>query len=352
MGSKDYNELAAGNSICNGKYEIQKVHGANQFGIDYVASDASGKIFILKELFPAEICARENGAVITRAIGAQDEFDTLKNAFLEDAGKLVSLSNPHIAEIVEWFEENGTAYMVVEALAGISLFEAVSKNTIELTPADKSGMLVKLLKSLHAIHEKGLLHRDIEPLNIAISQDKEPMLFVGFGTLTDKSGQRSRAVSKVLAASNSYMSLEMRISPENQSAASDIYSLAASFYFAISGEPPIGNLERVSDIAQGKSDPYVPLEGRFPEYDQILLKTIDLALSANPDERIHHATEWLQYLKKLPAADSVEIPNSLIPEAHVPSEILSIPYRALRRVAVLASFGLIAFLSVKMFVGA
>ena len=155
------------------------------------------------------------------------------------------------------------------------------------------------MKALNQIHGLGVLHRDIDPKNIIITPDNEPVLFIDFSTFRNTTSKETKAVSKIVASDNPYTSLEMNVAPEDQSPASDIYSLAASFYFAIKGMPPKSIMQRVSAVATGEPDPYEPLSGTIEGYEIGVLETIDMSLSVFSASRVNSTIEWLMHLSHL-----------------------------------------------------
>lgn len=292
----DLDELVLGTKLQNGQFQILSVENSNNFGIQYRARLPEGTEVVLKEFFPSSVCVRQGLNVIVKSAGQRDEFIDLRTGFLNTAEQLLALNNPNIAKMHTYFEENGTAYMVMEVIEGLSLEEAVEGRNLKFDPDDIAELLKKLLYALHDIHAAGLMHRDIQPKNITLDEDLNPFIFLDFGTFQDNVGKETRAVSKVLSSSNHFAAMELRSSPESQSPAADMYSLAASMYYAISGKPPAASIQRISQIAQGQPDIYEPLAERFEGYQAGILQTIDLALSVFQDARIRSATEWLRHL--------------------------------------------------------
>jgi serine/threonine protein kinase len=294
LASKD--ELGVGTVLKSGRYTIQSVIGLNNFGIKYSATDADGQDIVLKEFYPSEICVRDGIDVAIISNESIAEFKDLIGGFLKDAGKLVDLDNPNIGTILEVFEENNTAYMVEEVVSGVSLLDAVNDHNSALTPDQISSILMQLLLALHDIHALELLHRNIEPQNITLTGNFEPTLFVDFGTFRDKPSRESRAFSKLASNASKFAPMEMSMESGDQTPSADIYCVAASIYFAIMGKPPVSNIQRISEIANGNTDPYIALAGQKTGYKKGFLEALDIALAPFPRDRIKSATEWLRYL--------------------------------------------------------
>ncbi len=342
LASKD--ELNVGTAIKAGRYTIQSIMGLNNFGIKYSATDADGDTIVLKEFFPSEICVRDGLNVAIVSNDSIDEFKNLIHGFLKDAGKLVALDNPNIGSILEVFEENNTAYMVEEVVKGVSLLDAVNSQDSELSPHQITSILTQLLLALHDIHALELLHRNIEPQNITLTENFEPTLFVDFGTFRDKPSRESRAYSKLASNANKYAPMEMSIESGDQSPSADIYCLAASIYFAIMGNPPISNIQRVSEIANGKPDPYVSLSGQKTGYKKGFLEALDIALAPFPRDRIKSATEWLGYLNIEKTTEETAGTQSLFRPERIVETYWKIPTTAVRpTIAVTMMLGALFF---------
>lgn len=335
MSATDFDELKDGTDLKEGAYRIKSLEGTNAFGIKYLAETPLGQDVLLKEFYPSRLCVRKGLDVFVKNDEGAQEFKDLHNGFLKTAEKLVEMDNPNIANVVEYFHENNTCYMVMEIVEGHTLLSAIEDKTIELSNEDKFDILSKLIRALHDVHAADLLHRDIEPKNIMLDDDKEPYLFLDFGTFQDTPGKETRAVSKVVSTTNNFSAMELRADPDSHSPAADIYSLAASMYFAVSGRPPISSLHRVSLIAQDEEDPFEPLTGKFENYAPGMLQTIDMALSVFRDQRIRSASEWLRHLNLKAPNEKIEKVSSLYRPTNKVEKVRGIPSSAIRPIAIM-----------------
>ena len=291
----DLDELQKNETLKNGAITIDAVYDQNGFSITYLAKTDAGEAITVKELFPSEVCVRVGKSVVSSQ-GQDEEFKQLRKAFVRDITTLISLDNPNIGGIKEYFEENGTVYFVMDQTEGNNILKAIDAKNFKLNPKQIENLLVKSLLALFDIHAVGLLHREIEPKNIFITPQNEPMLILGFGTFRNKVSNESRAVSKMISSTNQYASMEVIVSPDEQSASSDVYSLAASFYHLIKGSPPPAIMERLSKKVSGGADSYEPLAEYKTDISMPICLTIDLALSTSQEDRIRTASEWLQHL--------------------------------------------------------
>lgn len=280
------------------KVEIEHSMTIDPFGINYLAhalGDVNTK-FIVKELFPGKFARRVGSEVVVNK-DDQKEFTNLLAGFAKDARELASIVDEGVSRVAGVARDNGTAYLIVEKPEGLSLEEAVKRHSIRLQGEELVDFLTAMLKTVHSIHERGLIHREINPSNIFFSPEtRKPVLLAGFSVFSEGDSRHSRAVSSIMAKHDSFAAFEMSQIGEPHTPAADVYSLAATAYFAATGKPPIGNAKRISEIAMGNEDPYVPLSGRKLGVEPVYQMTIDLALGLFSKERIFSTTEWLRHI--------------------------------------------------------
>ncbi|KPQ12879.1 MAG: Serine/threonine protein kinase [Rhodobacteraceae bacterium HLUCCA09] len=190
------------------------------------------------------------------------------------------------------FEENGTAYMALDYIDGRDLHDVIEQETWRLDPDTVREIAVQLLDAIGHVHGMGMLHRDISPDNILLTHDDTPIL-IDFGAARDSAWRKSRVLSTLHVVKDGYSPQEFYLQAGEQSPASDLYSLAASLYRAITGDPPVFSHRRLAAIAERRPDPYVPLEGTADGYDPAFLRMIDTALAVFARDRVQSAADWL-----------------------------------------------------------
>lgn len=331
------NELESGAALKSGAYVVTSFLNSNEFGIKYEAKSASGEHVIVKEFFPSDLCKRTAAGIAVRNKEQDQEFKNMRNGFMTGAQGLLAIENPNIVTVVEFFEENNTAYMVMKEAQGTSLHDIVEQGERKFAPDQIVAMLNKLIHALHDIHSRDMLHREIDPQNIIVTDDGEPLLVLDFGTFKDRPSKGTRAVSKIASKTNHFAAMEIRSDPDNHAPAADIYSLAASFYFLLTGKPPVASMERVFNVAQGEEDPFVPLTGQFEGYPIGALETLDMALGLFVDDRIRSASEWLRHLGAKSPMPDAQKPKSLFRSSEKEEMLFGIPRRHVRSVMVLAA---------------
>lgn len=225
--------LAAG-TVLQGKYRIESVLGQGGFGITYAASQVQlGTKLALKELFPSG-SVRLSGLVCPPSSFTAQQWPQAKRDFTTEAQTLARFRNPDIVGVLDLFEENGTAYMVMEHLRGESLQQRITRLGA-LPPAEVEGIAMHILRALEVVHGAGLLHRDIKPDNIYLESSGRIVL-IDFGSartfIAGQTVQHTRLVTPGYAPMEQYGSAA-KFGPYT-----DIYALGASLYHALSGEMP------------------------------------------------------------------------------------------------------------------
>ena len=277
-----------------GKYTIRKVIGNGGFGITYLAQeDITDKLVVIKENYPAEVSFRDMNSLTVGPAGEsrKEAYEWAHKRFLDEAKLLSRLSHPNIVPILTAFTAHGTAYYVMPHVEGTELHKAAPAPG-SLTAEWLLPVLEKILSALGYLHAQGLIHRDIKPTNILMSEDSEPIL-IDFGTARTLESTQSHTH----IGTPGFMPLE-QLSPKGKRGPwTDFYALGATCYYLITGELPPHSVDRMEE------DEYLPLVGRaslaerFPEH---VLSSIDKALSMNKTERWQSAREWLQALNAQP----------------------------------------------------
>jgi len=285
--------LRPGTELLHGQFRIEKFLNAGGFGMTYLARDSLDRIVVIKECFPSSMCCRNNGNVMARSRQHQPEFDAVVKHFGAEARRLSKLDHPHIVGIHQVFEDNLTAYMALDFVRGRDLLDTIEDPKMKLHPRDVKDILLRCLEAVHYIHTNDVLHRDISPDNILIDGKGNPVL-IDFGAAKEEATRASRALSALHVVKDGYSPHEFYIAGSTQDASSDLYSMGATFYHVLTGEAPPDSQARVSSIAGDRPDPYKPLAGNFPQFEDSFLHAIDKALSVFPPDRIQSAREWIE----------------------------------------------------------
>ena len=228
-------------------YTLGRVLGQGGFGITYVARDNSnGRRVAIKEYFPDSMATRSTQRTVTAHTGERGEgFAYGKQCFLEEAKTLAAfIGNPSIVRVYRYFEENGTAYFVMEYVEGVSLKDYLRSRGGKISFDEAKRILIPVMDALAVVHSKGIVHRDVSPDNIIITENGVIKL-IDFGAARYSLGDMSRSLDVVLK--HGYAPREQYSRHSRQGPFTDVYSLAATFYRAITGVIPQDSIDRIDN---------------------------------------------------------------------------------------------------------
>ncbi len=294
-------ELPPGTRLLNGLYQIVEPLQKGGFAMTYVAKDSLERHVVIKECFPAGICERCEGQVRAVSSAVEAQFATLKQQFLREARGVATLKHPYVVAVHQVFEENNTAYMALDYVAGMDLISVLEDEPERLTAAFFEATLRETLKAVRHIHANGILHRDIAPDNIRVDA-ADRITLIDFGAAGARNPSQAVAQGAVTAVKDGYSPPEFYGAGEVQDFSSDLYSLGATFHHLITGEPPLDGQSRRAAVNSGAADPYVPLAQGDWSCGYHMLVTIDRALDLARDRRPQSADQWLQALDDMPQA--------------------------------------------------
>lgn len=233
--------LSSGSFLQSGKYKIIKALGQGGFGITYLAEQvALGRKVAIKEFFMKDYCDRNDGTshVSVPTENSRDLVNSYKQKFVKEAQMIASLRNSHIVSIHDIFEENGTAYYVMEYLNNGSLIDII-KQRGPLPEADAIQYIIQVGDALSYIHDRNILHLDVKPANILLNDDSNVVLIdFGISKRYDESGGQTSTTP--VGISKGYAPIEQyqQGSVNKFSPATDVYSLGATLFFLLSGKTP------------------------------------------------------------------------------------------------------------------
>ena len=233
--------LTSGTALQSGRYIINLVLGQGGFGVTYLATQTGlNRKVAIKEFFMKEYCDRDtvSNHITLGTAGSKDMVAKFKAKFIKEAQTIAELQNQHVVRIYDIFEENGTAYYVMEYIEGGSLAKKVIGHPMDNATANK--FMKQLCQALEYIHNRNILHLDIKPSNILFRNENE-LVLIDFGVSKhyDEDGG-SQTSSTPVGISRGYAPLEqynkggvIQFSP-----ATDIYSLGATLYSIVTGQTP------------------------------------------------------------------------------------------------------------------
>ena len=284
-------ELTPGTMLHNSSYRILRVLGQGGFGITYLALDVNlDKQVAIKEFFPKMLCGRSlDDSHVTVLTQINEELvEKLKSKFLKEARNIARLNHPNIIKIYAAFEQNDTAYYVMELIEGQSLMEYVRANG-KLSTEVALDYIRKVGSALEYIHEKRINHLDVKPANILLrASDSQPVL-IDFGLSKQYDDDGKQTSTTPTGVSHGYAPIEQykpggvsEFSPET-----DIYSLGATLYYMLTGTTPPDAYEVMSNGLE------------FPEsFPERLKPAVRKAMSVAKPDRFRSIADFLADLQE------------------------------------------------------
>jgi serine/threonine protein kinase len=262
-----------------GRYEVVSLLGCGALGPTYRARDRTlDRDVVIKEFLPWMLALRLDGTnVVAQPAALAGDLDWIRARFVEEATKLRKMPPaPFVVRAIDLFEANGTACVAFDLVPGISLDKRVRTGG-PLRPASVERLLNSLIEALSHLHGEGLIHGDIRPANVMLDLIGRPTL-LDFGNARSAMASRLPEMAMALRAPG-YAAPEL-VRGEALSTATDVYALAATIHYAITGCAPPDAAERL------RADRYQPLAIRARAgLARELLAAIDRALALQPGDR-------------------------------------------------------------------
>lgn len=233
-------------TILSNRYIVGRVLGKGGFGVTYVALDMIKNIrCAVKEYMPAEYSKRGNG---TKNLYPMEDsksryvFNHGRDKFVEEARTLITLkNNPIVVDILDYFTENNTAYLVMEYLDGSDLRKLAKQNNGKIDAEFAKVIFVTIASALTVIHKQNILHRDLSPENIFVTKSDEIKL-IDFGAARNFVSNQNKGMSILLKPG--FAPPEQYSMDGVQGPWTDVYALCATFYNIVSGQKLIDAMYR------------------------------------------------------------------------------------------------------------
>ena len=242
---KEANHLYPG-TILQNRYQVGVVVGFGGFGITYKAWDWElGITVAIKEFYPSGLVTREPGQakVIVYEGSHSEEYQKGLERFLEEARRTAQFErSKYIVQVKNFFMENGTAYLVMEYLDGISLKEYL-KQMGKLSVKDSLFIADSVIEALREMHTAGILHRDIGPGNIFLCGKTVKIIDFGAARLSSE----DRELTRSIVLTPGFAPPEQYQTKSKQGPWTDIYALSATLYNMLTGTKPDESTDRMQD---------------------------------------------------------------------------------------------------------
>ena len=253
-------QLKTGTTLQNGKYRITRILGQGGFGITYEAEQSGlNRMVALKEFFMKDCCERhpDSTLVFVPTKNNRELVEKFRGKFIREAQMIAAFDHPYIVRVLEVFEENGTAYYVMNRVPGGSLKDRVLASG-PLPETEALGYIRQVADALAYVHARNTVHLDIKPSNILLN-DRNEVILIDFGISKHYDSSGEQTSSTPIGLSKGFSPLEQRLDGDVRQfgPSTDIYALGATLYYLVSGlEPPEASLAAENGVPrpEGVSD--------------------------------------------------------------------------------------------------
>lgn len=292
--------------VLNQRYRIDTILGHGGFGVTYLAWDQNLQIKVaVKEYLPSNLASRLPGSTaVTIYPGEnQDHFLYGVEQFIEEARAVAKFNgHPAVVSVRDFFRENKTAYIVMEYIEGMTLRHFLDQKGGKISYQAAIEIMTPVMDALCEVHRAGMLHRDISPDNIYITQNKQVKL-LDFGAARHAVGEKSQSLSVYFKPG--YTPLEQYKTHGKQGAWTDVYAVAATIYWALTGHAPREALERDETPLPTPAKLGVDIPVKLEE---VLLK----ALSVKASKRFQTMAEFRTALRTIIGAEQPSLISPIL----------------------------------------
>ena len=240
-------------TILHGTYRIESYLSSGGFGNTYLAKNIEfDETYAIKEFFVKGVCQRDGNSTTISVSNAENtnSFEQQREKFKKEARRLRSLSNPHIVKVYDLFEENGTAYYVMDYVDGENLSTRLKRTNAPLAESAVRNYLNQILDGLEAIHNEGMFHLDIKPANIMVDSH-DVVKLIDFGASKQQSAVGGVTMSTGISYTNGYAPKEqMAQSYDKFGPWTDFYALGATVYKLLTNQDP----PSISDLSEDETE--------------------------------------------------------------------------------------------------
>ena len=284
-------------TILRGIYRIDSYLSSGGFGNTYVATNIEfDERVAIKEFFMKGVTQRDGNQTTVSVSNAenQDSFLEQREKFKKEARRLRQLNNPHIVKVHDLFEENGTAYYVMDYVDGENLSDRLKRTGKPMIEAEVNGILPQILDALKSVHDTGIWHLDLKPANIMVDKSGQVKL-IDFGASKQLNAQKGGATtSTAISYTNGYAPREqMEQNYDKFGPWTDLYALGATLYSLLTNKRPPLPSDIDDDMSEDKHEA--------------------LPMPANVSDAMRQHILWLMKTNRLQRPKSIEELTSKLP---------------------------------------
>ena len=319
--------LQPNTTLQGGKYRIERVLGQGGFGITYLARNTVFDIDVaIKEFFMKDENDRDGSSVTMPNTTKQELFHGQMEKFKKEAKRMFAIKNEHIVGVQDLFEENCTAYYVMDFVDGENLAERLKRTGKPMSEQEVRDILPQILDALKSIHDAGIWHLDLKPTNIMLTKEGKVKL-IDFGASKQLNALKGGATtSTAISYTNGYAPREqMEQNYDKFGPWTDIYALGATLYALLTNRRPPLPTDIDDDSSEDKHKALPMSEIASKEMRSLVIWMMQTDRNKRPNDvksimprlsNIYQGEEGGKYtLNEDTIIDSVESDNNLTIEA-------------------------------------
>jgi serine/threonine protein kinase len=298
--------------------------GQGEFGITYRGFDVTLKMKVaIKEYYPSEFVGRSTNrkTVVLNSRDHEELFHYGLRTFLQEAQTIAQLRHPHLVRVLNFFELNDTAYLVMDYYEGEDLSRHLKpprkgRPGVQLPWRRAITLLLPVLDGLRKVHQAGFMHRDIKPGNLYLTRDDE-LILLDFGSARQVTGTHTRSLliySEGFAPYEQYLQGQLN----RQGPWTDIYAVAATLYFMLTGQRLLSALDRKQAELLQQPDALKSARHFIPDPPQMLDTALLRALAVEPEQRLQSIAAFKQHLEAVLAETDHSHSALPLPESPTP----------------------------------
>ncbi|MBD1918247.1 MULTISPECIES: serine/threonine-protein kinase [Cyanophyceae] len=289
-----------GKSLQQGKYVVEQELGRGGFGITYKAKNTVlAQAVVLK--------------TINDALRQEPQFEEHQRHFQDEARRLARCFHPNIVRVTDFFVEDGLPHIAMDYVPGQTLDKLVQSGR-PLPETTALYYIRQVSEAVEAIHQAGLLHRDIKPQNLILRPDSQQVMLIDFGIAREFTPGVTQTHTHLV--SEGYAPIEQYLPQARRSPATDVYGLAATLYTLLTGQVPTTALLRSRAPLQS---PHELQPSVSPDVSAAVMQ----GMAVEPDERPQHISDWLALLPL--ASHSAQASSA--PSSQRPTVVVAPQYR-------------------------
>ena len=303
--------LQPNTTLQGGKYRIERVLGQGGFGITYLARNTVFDVDVaIKEFFMKDENDRDGSSVTMPNTTKQELFQGQMEKFKKEAKRMFAIKNEHIIGVQDLFEENGTAYYVMDYVDGENLAERLKRTGKPMTEQEVRAILPQILDALKSVHDAGIWHLDLKPANIMVDKYGNVKL-IDFGASKQLNSQKGGATtSTAISYTNGYAPREqMEQNYDKFGPWTDIYALGATLYNLLTNKRPPLPSDIDDDETDDKHAALTFVQGVSVDMKKLVLQLMNTNRKRRPQEisDVFRLLDEKQVKVEITTAESVEV---------------------------------------------